>query len=480
MKLSISAKSDSAEAVAVFVSQTDEGKAIAPQLPKDAAVDFEDAVKRGAFAGKPGEVLLLPGKPRLVALGIGPESQLTLEAMRRAYGLFVSVAKSRGYSSVAAPLPKSKLDKASLCHAAAESALISDYTFDKYVTKRDDVEKKVGEFVLFGEDAAKFKAAFDRGVIYGNSVNHCRDLDNEPANVATPEWLAEKALGLAGGRMKVTVYGRAELKKMGANAILAVASGSANEPKLVLIEWQGKGKGTAFVGKGITFDTGGISIKPSNAMDEMKFDKSGACAVISIMKAVKELSHPGRVVGVFAACENMPSGTAYRPGDIIKAMNGKTIEVLNTDAEGRVILADALAFAEKQGVEAMVDFATLTGAIVVALGNQAAGLFSTDDKLAKQIFEAGEESGDRVWQLPMWPEYDEAVKSTVADVKNIGEPGTAGSHSGASFLKTFVNETPWAHVDIAGTAWNKKPRGHFGLGATGMCVRLGLTLLEKR
>ncbi|OIO25466.1 hypothetical protein AUJ14_04345 [Candidatus Micrarchaeota archaeon CG1_02_55_22] len=482
MKLSVSQEASKQQVIAAFAFQSDDGKALKPSgLQGDAGAFYDEAVKRGAFAGKASEILFVDTlKPVVAVVGLGTQKDFSFDGARKAYGAFASSVRLRGYSTAAAPVIKCGLDAEKIIQVAAEGALLACYSFDKYFSKKDEPVKNLAEFVLYGAEVVKYKDSFSRGMVYGEATNYCRDVDNEPANVVNPEYLAQEALKLAGGKMKVTVYGKTELKKMGANAILAVGSGSASEPKLVLMEWQGKGKGTAFVGKGITFDTGGISIKPSNSMDEMKFDKSGACTVIALMKAVKELNYAGRVVGVFGAAENMPSGSAYRPGDIIKTLSGKTIEVLNTDAEGRVLLADALAFAEKQDVDEIIDFATLTGAIVVALGDVAAGLFGNDDKLVERVRAAGEESGDRCWPMPNWPEYDEKVKSLVADVKNIGEPGVAGGHSGASFLKTFVEKTPWAHLDIAGTAWNKKPSPYRAVGATGVGVRLGLTLLERK
>jgi leucyl aminopeptidase len=326
-----------------------------------------------------------------------------------------------------------------------------------------------------------------RGAKMGEAANLARTLQNEPANVATPSWVAAEATKTARAakksRLSIRVLGRSELHKLKMNAMLAVASGSAQEPKLVVLQYRGaahKGWDAAIVGKGVTFDSGGISIKPSSKMDEMKFDKSGACAIIGIMSGCASLALPLNVVGVAALVENMPGGHAYRPGDILTACNGTTIEVLNTDAEGRVVLADALAYASKAYSPAvMVDLATLTGACAVALGDLASGILSENDELVDELVAAGERCGERLWRLPLWPEYDDKVKSEVASVKNIGEPGVAGVTAGASFLKPFAGERPWAHLDIAGTAYGAKPRGGLSAGGYGLGVRLVLEYLSE-
>jgi leucyl aminopeptidase len=284
--------------------------------------------------------------------------------------------------------------------------------------------------------------------------------------------------------LKIKVLDRAALKKAGMNAMLAVAGEAAAAPKLVAIEYHGapsrKGWDAAIVGKGVTFDSGGISIKPASKMDEMKFDKSGACAVIGTLMGCADLRLPLNVVGVAVLVENMPDAQAYRPGDIIRACNGTTIEVLNTDAEGRVVLADALAWTAKEyapGV--MLDLATLTGACVVALGDLASGVLTRDDSLADALLAAGEACGERLWRLPLWPEYDEKIKSEIAAVKNIGESGQAGTIAGASFLLPFAGERPWAHIDIAGTADGSKPKAGLSAGGYGTGVRLVLEYLSE-
>ena len=294
---------------------------------------------------------------------------------------------------------------------------------------------------------------------------------------------AEQAKALAKThKLRLRVFEKAELQKMGMNAFLSVSAGSVQPPKLIVLEWHPANASdtVAVVGKGITFDSGGISLKPANDMDKMKFDKSGACAVLGIMRAASELKLPVHVVGVIAATENLPSGSASKPGDLVKAYSGKTIEILNTDAEGRLILADAIAYAEKHyRPSAIIDMATLTGACVIALGDCASGLLSNNDELAERLRVAGDYSGERVWRLPLWDDYGEKIKSDFADVKNTGD-GTSGTITAAMFLKNFVGEnTPWAHLDIAGTAWVTKQKGAFNLGSTGVGVRLITHVLKK-
>ncbi|MBI4406715.1 leucyl aminopeptidase [Candidatus Micrarchaeota archaeon] len=320
-------------------------------------------------------------------------------------------------------------------------------------------------------------------LLISNAVNYCREISNEPANVATPTFLAREAEKLAGKNVAITVLDKKKLEELECGALLSVAAGSTQPPVMTVLDYkpQNYSKTIALVGKGITFDSGGISIKPAKEMDQMKFDKSGACAVIASVKATNELSLPIRVIGVFAATENLPSGSASKPGDIVKAYNKKTIEILNTDAEGRLILADALSYViDKYKPDYAVDLATLTGACAVALGSPASGLLSNNDELADMVLKAGEESGEKCWRLPLWKEYEERIKSDVADVKNLADPDReAGAITAAAFLKQFVGQTPWAHVDIAATAWATTPRGYYSKGATGVGVRLCVKLCQN-
>ncbi len=314
------------------------------------------------------------------------------------------------------------------------------------------------------------------------AANYARDINNEPGNVANPEFMAQKAIELSKkSGFSCKVINVAELAKMGLHGIEYVGGGSKTPGRLVVMEYAPAPKASAkdpfvFVGKGITFDSGGISIKPSREMEKMKWDKSGACAILGIMKAVSELKPNARVVGIIGLAENMPSGTACRPGDIIRS-GGKSIEIFNTDAEGRLVLADALSYARDKYPDAksVIDLATLTGACVIALGSVASGLLATDDKLAAEIEKASFKTGERVWRLPMFPEFEQMIAGKQADIKNTAEPGGEGSTiTPAFFLKNFIGKWPWAHLDIAGTAYQTTlaVRNYYAWGPTGVGVRL--------
>ena len=313
--------------------------------------------------------------------------------------------------------------------------------------------------------------------------NAARDLQNLPSNVCTPEFLAARAREIADAHdaVEVELFGRDQIAEMGMGAFTAVAQGADAEPQLIVLRYAGGGKGPhlGYVGKAVTFDTGGISIKPSAKMHEMKFDMSGGAAVLESIDAIAALGLPAQITAVVPATENMPSGRAVKPGDIVTAMNGKTIEVNNTDAEGRLILGDALCYVVDQGAERIIDLATLTGAIIVALGHTYAGFFSNDEDWLALVEEAGRTTGEEGWQLPLHPEFADSIKGKYGDISNLGEAGAAGSIAGAEFLKHFVGDTPWVHVDIAGTAWGMK-RNYVGNGASGFGVRLLVELARTR
>jgi leucyl aminopeptidase len=319
--------------------------------------------------------------------------------------------------------------------------------------------------------------------VRAEATNRARDLQNLPSNVATPEFLAERAREIAGehGTLEFEAFGRDGIKALGMGSFLSVAQGSDMEPRLIVLRYSGpdaKGPHLGLVGKAVTFDSGGISIKPAGKMHEMKFDMSGGAAVIEAMGAIAELGVPAKVTAVVAATENLPSGHSVKPGDIVTAMNGKTIEVNNTDAEGRLILADALCYAVDQGAERLVDIATLTGAIVVALGSTYCGLFSNDDEWYRQVEAACEATGEPGWRLPLHPEYFELTKGTYADLQNSSEQRKASSAYAAEFLRQFVDDRPWVHMDIAGTAW-ATGRPYAGNGATGFGTRAFIELAES-
>jgi leucyl aminopeptidase len=444
----------------------------------------------GDFKGRSGEsVALYPegavAAPRVVLLGLGKEEKADADTLRKAAGGAIGATEARRGEEAAMIAPTTRRVRVpAAAQALAEGAVLAGYRFDTYKEKAKDDPPAVRQITFLYEkpkDARSARRPAADGVAIAEGQNLARQLSNEPGNELTPAQLARAAQGMARkAGLACRVFGPAELKKRAMGGILAVGGGSANTPRLVVLEHEGrKGQPTVcLVGKGITFDSGGISIKPALAMDEMKHDMSGAAAVIGAMQAVAALNLPLHVVGIAVAAENLPSATAYRPGDLVKTAAGKTVEVLNTDAEGRVVLADALHHAATAySPAAIVDLATLTGACVIALGNWCSGLFGSDDALVERIRKAGEASGERAWPMPLWDEHREAIKSRAGDIKNTGGR-EAGSATAAAFLSHFVGEVPWAHLDIAGTAWTQKAGPYQPPGATGVGVRLLVELLK--
>ena len=354
---------------------------------------------------------------------------------------------------------------------AAIGAFIADYYFDKYKSeKKDRVEE-----ITFAKFSAK---QVEEGIIFGEAMKFTRDLANEPAQNATPSKLAEIALGIDG--LDTKVYEKEQCKEMGMGAFLAVGQGSAQPPKFIHMKYsvENPKKRIAIIGKGICFDSGGLDIKPAASMLTMKDDMSGAACILGVMKSLKALAPDIEVHGIIAACENMPSGSSYKPGDILTAKNGKTIEVDNTDAEGRLTLADALCYASELGVDEIIDIATLTGACMVALGTIASGVMGNSEELIQEIIKTGEESGEKFWQLPMFKDYFNGLKSEIADMKNTGSRFGGASAAGV-FLQEFVDCPKWAHIDVAGTAFLDKPQKEFISGATGVGVRTILNYILK-
>jgi leucyl aminopeptidase len=402
---------------------------------------------------------------RVILVGTGKREDADAERFRVAAAAAAARAKELGAKSLAWEVP----DVAGATAGVVQGTLLTLYSFDTFKSKKDD-NGAIDSLELVGGDSA----AADAAQVEAEAQNAARDLQNLPANVATPEFLADRARKLEG--VEVEVLGREEIVAEGMGALAAVAQGSYAEPQLIVMRYDGGGDGPhlGFVGKAVTFDSGGISIKPAAKMHEMKFDMSGGAAVIEAMGAIARLGLPAEVTAVVGATENMPSGRSVRPGDIVTAMNGVTIEVNNTDAEGRLVLADALAYAVDQGAERLVDLATLTGAILVALGHTYAGYFSNDDEWMAAVDAAGQATGELGWRLPLHAEFEESTKGRYADLQNVSEARDAGSIYGAEFLKRFVDGRPWVHMDIAGTAWGMK-RNYVGNGASGFGVR---TLVE--
>ncbi|MFN7277193.1 MAG: leucyl aminopeptidase, partial [Betaproteobacteria bacterium] len=361
----------------------------------------------------------------------------------------------------------------SLAQHATQVAAETAYRFDRLKSRREDEARGLARVVLAAPEraGATLQAAAAQGAAIGAGVALARDLGNLPSNLCTPTYLAEEAQRLGKRhKLNVTVLDRRQMEKLGMGALLAVTRGSAEPARFIVLEYNGapkKHKPVVLVGKGITFDTGGISLKPAGDMDEMKYDMSGAGSVLGTFEAVAGMKLPVNLVGLVPTCENMPSGTAVKPGDIVTSMSGQTIEILNTDAEGRLILCDALTYAERYDPAAVIDIATLTGACVIALGHVATGLFSNRDALAAELVAAGEAAWDRVWHMPLWDDYQEQLKSPFADMANIGGR-PAGSVTAACFLSRYARKYPWAHLDIAGTAW-KSGRDK---GSTGRPVAL--------
>ncbi len=416
---------------------------------------------------------------RVVVLGVGEAKSLDAKALQNIGGKAVAAlnaARAKSAELVVEQI-KSKLGGDEVAAEIAFGAELRDYAFDKYLTKQKAEDKPTLTKVTVVSDAAtKAKKAFAPLSAIADGVRATRDVVSEPGNIIYPETLAAECKKLTALGVKVEVLGEAQMKKLGMGALLGVGQGSAFESKLIVMQWNGGKKSekpVAFIGKGVTFDTGGISIKPSGGMDEMKFDMGGSGTVFGLMKALAGRNAKVNVVGVIGAVENMPDGNAQRPGDIVTSMSGQTIEVLNTDAEGRLVLADALWYTQDRfKPKFMINLATLTGAILVALGSSRAGIFSNNDKLCKQLEESADKTGEAVWRLPLGEVYDKQINSPVADMQNIGSDREAGSITAAQFLQRFVNNVPWIHIDIAGTAWSKKGDAVTPKGATGYGVRL--------
>ena len=425
----------------------------------------------------------IPAKKILVA-GLGPKNKLTSDVLRDVTGKITQKIRSLGLTEFSIIFPSSiSIDSNSSISSIVEGAILSMYSFDQYKKEKSAQSPNLTILVSNSKNAQKIISSAEigaQGVIYSRSIA------NLPPNDCPPSKLASFANAVATkNRLSCKIFSKDELKKKGFGGITAVGQGSKNEPKLIILEHK-KGKRNdkpvLLVGKAVTFDTGGISLKPGDKMNEMKFDKCGGCTVLGIMKAISELKLPINVVGIIPSVENMPGGESYRPGDIVRLYNGKTAEILNTDAEGRLILADAIAFGEKQySPKIIIDFATLTGACIVALGNNVAGLVSNNKIIAKKIMNASEKTSEEVWELPINDDYMDMIKSSVADMKNIGMGRAAGTITAAAFLANAVNNTPWAHIDIAGTAWTQdasKKKSYNPKGATGFGVRLILDFLK--
>ena len=454
---------------------------------------FKRALLCKEFSGSAGETLLLHGHAksapeRILVVGLGKEKDFSLANLRQVTSDAVMQLTQKRLGTFVVGLGQLAVKKESLAtkiQAIAEGVLLADYSYDRYLpkerTKAIAKLNKVSLLISEDDDPAVAKAAVARAEAICGGVCLARDLVNAPGNLKSPEYLAMQAVSMAEKRgVKARLLDRKELEKSGFGALLGVAQGSTRDPYLIVMEYFGAGddsKPVALVGKGVVFDSGGISLKPADKMDEMKMDMGGAATVIGTMMSAAKLKLPVNLVGVVPAVENMPSGTAIRPGDILTSLSGKTIEVINTDAEGRLILADALTYVARYEPKAVIDLATLTGACIIALGNQAAAVLGNDDKLIRQLLKAGEQSGERLWQMPLWDDYSALIKSDFADVKNSGGR-PAGTITAAAFLKQFADDYNWAHLDIAGMAWEDKGKAGMPKGGTGFGVRLLVDYLQ--
>jgi len=482
------------ELLAVFAVDTSANKAAKPEIRllagDNAASQAAQAVLDGGeFKAESCETLLLHGPAglkakRLVIVGLGKVAKLTPHEVRKGAGTAVRFAKPRGLREIAIAVPVAEgLDPKLTARAVAEGAVLGNFDSDTYRSERKDRSVQSVQVVAPGSsDRAAAEAGLREGVIVGEAQNFARELVNEPGNRLTPTILGERAAEMCREfGIQCEVHGVEKLRELKMGAFLSVTQGSDEPPALIVMTYEPRGAGAqagpvlGLVGKGITFDTGGISIKPSDSMEKMKYDMAGGAAMIGAMRAIAQLEPKVKVIGVVCSAENMPSGKAYKPGDVEIAMPGpgkpgKSIEIINTDAEGRLVLADGITYAKSLGATHLIDAATLTAAVGVALGLINAGAFANDDDTYRRFVDGLKISGERFWRLPIEDDYREVIKSTIADIKNTGGR-YGGAINAAMFLKEFAEETPWIHLDIAGVAWNDDAKAWMASGPTGVGVR---------
>jgi leucyl aminopeptidase len=456
------------------------------ESPRDLGEDAAGVVSDGDFGGKAGETTLLYGQegfaPRLLLIGLGERDFFTLEKLRRTAATAARRARALKLQSAAFSLPAlPDTSTRKIARTIAEGARLGLYRFDRHKSAANDQDLET--FWLVADERALDEATegAELGVKVARGTVLARDLANEPSNVATPEYLAQRARTIAEEYgMELEVRDRSGIEEEGLTGLATVGRSASNEPRFIVLEHHGGGDSApvVLVGKAVTFDSGGISIKPSSGMEDMKFDMSGGAAVLGAMEAAGALDLPLNVVALVPATENLPGGGAFKPGDVLQMHSGRTVEIVTTDAEGRLILADALSYARRYEPSAVVDCATLTGACAVALGDHASGLMGNDEDLVAELQAAGETTGERVWPLPLFEEYTEQIKGDTADIKNSGGR-RGGALTAGAFLKEFV-DYPWAHLDVAGTAYGKKGNAYTTKGATGVPARLLVEFLLGR
>ena len=481
--------------LAVFAVDLAAGKSDAAQ-PKllsqsqPIAAAVQQLLESGEFKAGLGETALLHAPAgvkaaRLLLVGIGKPSDLSLDSMRKAAGTAVRSAKPRAIRSLAIALPSetgsAQLSRTLVARAIVEGVELGASDYDTYRSERKDASIESVAFICpdtVASAKADIQRGFDEGVIIAGAQNFTRSLVNEPGNVLTPTVLGERAKAMADeAGLRCEVHSSDKIQELKMNAFWSVAKGSAQPPALIVIRYEpptapaGDAPVLGLVGKGITFDTGGISIKPADGMEKMKYDMAGAAAMIGAMKAISQLKPAVRVVAIVCSAENMPDGAAFKPGDVVTAMSGKTIEIVNTDAEGRLVLADGLHYAKTLGCTHLINAATLTGACMVALGLINFGIFSNNDAAYEKFTQALSVSGEKGWRLPCTDDYRDHIKSQIADIMNTGKNRYGGATSAAMFLKEFAVDTPWVHLDIAGCAWNEEKKPWLAYGPSGVAVR---------
>lgn len=473
------------ETILFFLPEREDPKRAAA-LPRELSF-LADVIDLSFFKGKSSDAVFIPlaGRPAVILCGLGTAEETDMESLRRSASVAVGLCRDRSITNLTVLPPEVKgIDGARVLQAVAEGIVLSNYSFDRYKTGSDN-GKVLLKSAAFATREKKAPAILKKAVIVSRNTLLCRDLINELSETSDPLGIAREARAL--GRLPgvtCTVYGKKEIQKMKMGLLLAVNKGSKRPPALVVLAYRGNPRSAqyiAVVGKGITFDSGGMNLKPSGHIEDMRTDMAGAAAALFTLKSVAELKLPKNMYAVLPLTENMLSNDSYRPGDVFTAYDGTTVEIGNTDAEGRLILADALAFTEKKlKPECIVDLATLTGACVVTFGELVAGYMSMDDDLARLLEDAGSATGEAIWRLPLHKDYEENLKSDIADLSNISAEKNSGTIMGGMFLKKFVKTTKrWAHIDIAGTARNSKPRGYRPKNATGFGVRLMVEAIEN-